>query len=275
MGDGYRLALCQMSASEDRAANREKADAFIQRAVRGGAGIVVLPEMWNCPYDNEAFPLYAEPADGPSVSFLSDLAKKYGIILVGGSIPESDGGKLYNTCFVFDGSGALIGRHRKVHLFDIDVKGGIRFMESDTLSPGDRLTILDTAQGKIGVGICYDIRFPRMFAAMAAEGVHLVVLPGAFNMVTGPAHWDILIKSRALDNQIYLAACSPARDPNATYRAYGHSCISTPWGEYCAAAAAAETVAIGDIDPAYVEQVRAEIPVRDQQREDVYASVGS
>lgn len=272
MTRGYRLALCQMRASEDRAANRKKADAFIQRAACGGAQIAVLPEMWNCPYDNAAFPIYAEPAGGSSVAFLSSLAKKYGVILVGGSIPESDGGKLYNTCFVFDESGALIGRHRKVHLFDIDVKGGIRFMESDTLSPGDSLTILNTTLGKIGVGICYDIRFPKMFAAMADAGVHLVALPGAFNMVTGPAHWDILIKSRALDNQIYFAACSPARDPDAKYRAYGHSCISTPWGEYCAAAAAAETVVIGDVDPAYAEQIRAEIPVREQQRKDVYGS---
>ena len=112
--------------------------------------------MWNCPYSNDYFREYAEAEDGPTVKFLSDLAAKHDIYLIGGSIPELDGGKVYNTSFSFDRSGQIIGKHRKVHLFDINVKGGIRFMESDTLTAGKDMTILDTEFGKIGVAICYD-----------------------------------------------------------------------------------------------------------------------
>jgi omega-amidase len=259
-----------MRSSPDKDESMETAARYVNSASAGGASVVSLPEMWNCPYDNAYFREYAEGEDGPSAAFLADLARANGIYLIGGSIPELQGERVYNTSFIFGPDGQLLKKHRKVHLFDIDVKGGVRFKESDTLSAGDSLTVVDTDLGKIGIAICYDIRFPEMFAAMAKAGAHLMILPAAFNMTTGPAHWELLMRGRALDNQVYVAACSPARDIGARYKAYGHSLIVNPWGELCGAAAANETIVFGDIDVAYMEQVRGEIPLRTQRREDVY-----
>jgi predicted amidohydrolase len=250
-----------MYTIDDKAKNQQTAADFVRRAAAGGAQVVSLPEMWNSPYDNSFFGPYAEPADGPSVQLLSDLAKETGVYLIGGSIPEREGEKLYNTSFIFGPDGSLIGKHRKIYLFDISVTGGIRFMESDTLSPGESETIIETRFGKIGVAICFDVRFPPLFRSMIEQGVHLVVLPASFSLTTGPYHWDILMRSRALDNQIYFAACSPARDVTAKYKAYGHSIIVDPWGELVGASALAESIVYADIDLEYVKRVRREIPI--------------
>ncbi|MDR0356992.1 MAG: carbon-nitrogen hydrolase family protein [Clostridiales Family XIII bacterium] len=270
MSAKYKIALCQMRSSADKDESMERAARYASDAAKGGAAIVSLPEMWNCPYDNAHFRAYAEEEGGPTVRFMSDLAKTNGVYLVGGSIPEFEADRVYNTAFVFAPDGRLLAKHRKVHLFDADIAGGVRFKESETLSPGSSLTTADTEFGKIGVAICYDIRFSKMFSAMADLGIHLLVLPAAFNMTTGPAHWELLLRARALDNQIYAAACSPARDLAAKYRAYGHSLIVNPWGELCGAAASDETVVFGDIDIDFMERVRGEIPIRTQRRDDVY-----
>ena len=231
---------------------------------------MVLPEMWNCPYSNDYFREYAEPDDGETVSFLSELAAELGIYLVGGSIPELDKGNVYNTSFSFDRKGNLIGKHRKVHLFDIDVEGGIRFMESDTLTAGEDMTVIDTEYCKIGVAICYDVRFPEWFRKMALAGAQLIILPAAFNMTTGPAHWDITMRARALDNQVYFAANSPARDEKGPYQAYGGSCVVDPWGQFIAHADEKECVVCGDIDLERVEAVRRQLPLLAHRREELY-----
>jgi omega-amidase len=220
-----------------------------------------MPEMWNCPYGSEYFPVYAEAEGGPSFAFMSGLAREHGVYLVGGSVPESAGGKLYNTSFIFGPDGGLIGKHRKVHLFDIDVAGGPSFRESDTLAPGDGVTVVDTELGKIGVAICFDVRFADMFSRMAAAGCHLAVLPAAFTLATGAAHWELLARSRALDNQFYFAACAPARSDELKFKSWAHSIIADPWGDLRAAAATEETVVFGEIDLGYMEKVRRELPV--------------
>jgi predicted amidohydrolase len=266
----FQLALCQILSSFEKDESFAKAATYVKAAADAGAKVVCLPEMWNCPYDNAYFGTYAEPEGGISYAFLADLARKNKIFLVGGSVPESEGDKLYNTSYVFDPSGERIAKHRKVHLFDVDVKGGVSFRESDSLSAGNEITVFETDFGTMGVAICYDVRFPEMFAKMASLGAKLVFLPAAFNMTTGPVHWDLLMRSRALDNQYYLAACSPARDATAKYKAFGHSCIADPWGEYCGVAAAAETIVYGQIDFGLIETVRAAIPVGVQRRDDLY-----
>jgi omega-amidase len=260
----YTLALCQFSSSEDKDESIEKASRFVSSASAVGARIVAMPEMWNCPYGNEYFPSYAENEGGRSFMFMSALARDNEVYLVGGSIPESDGGRYYNTSFLFGPDGALLGKHRKAHLFDIDIEGGPSFKESDTLSPGDGFTIFDTEFGKVGVAICFDVRFADMFSAMAAEGCHLVVLPAAFTLATGAAHWELLIRSRALDNQCYFAACAPARSNKLKFRSWAHSMIADPWGDLRAAAATEETVVFGEIDLDYMDKVRRELPVFNQ-----------
>jgi predicted amidohydrolase len=239
----------------------EKAARFVNKAADGGAGLVAMPEMWNCPYGNEYFPVYAERDGGPSTEFLSDLARKNEIFLVGGSIPEHADGRYYNTSYIYGPDGVCIGKHRKVHLFDIAIRGGISVKESDTLSPGTETTVVDTDFGKIGVAICFDVRFPDMFVEMADAGAHLIVLPASFNMTTGPVHWELLMRARAMDNQLYFSACAPARDLTFKYKSYAHSIIVDPWGEVRGAAAQEETVVYGEIDVAYMARVREELPL--------------
>lgn len=266
----FKLALCQMKGSFDKTESMAAAEKFIREAAAGGAQVVSLPEMWNCPYSNDYFREYAEPADGQAVKFMAALSKELGIYLIGGSIPEMDDDKVYNTSFSFDKEGNMIGRHRKVHLFDIDVKGGIRFMESDTLTAGEELTVIDTEYGKIGVAICYDVRFPEWHRKMALAGAKLIVLPAAFNMTTGPVHWDLTMRARALDNQVYFAANSPARDEDGVYVAYGNSCISDPWGNFVAHADEKECILYGEIDFDHVDDIRQQLPLLKHRREELY-----
>ena len=260
----FKIALCQMMVAGDKEQNHGRAAALVEEAVLGDAQVVCLPEIWNGPYDLKLFGGFAEQEDGPTAALLSGLAGRLGIYLIGGSIPERDGDAVYNTSLVFGPTGSLIAKHRKVHLFDIDVENGIRFKESDFFSAGDSFTVFDTDFGKMGVAICFDLRFPGMFQKMAKAGATLVFLPASFNMTTGHAHWDILLKSRALDNQIYMAACAAARNPKASYTSWGHSCVLTPWGEFCAATDAREAIVYADIDLEYMRKVRNEIPLGNQ-----------
>jgi len=201
---------------------------------------------------------------------LQEVAKHYKVYVIGGSIPEKEGDKLFNTSVSFDPLGNIIGKHRKVHLFDIDVPGKIRFVESETLTAGNSLTILDTEFCKIGVGICYDIRFAELALLYCAQGAKFLVYPGAFNMTTGPPHWELLQRGRALDNQLYVATVSPARDPNADYTAWGHSSVVNPWGEVIATTDEKPNIVYADIALSRVDEVRSQIPVLQQKRKDIY-----
>lgn len=252
--------------------NIYKAKEMICEAVDKGAEIVVLPEMFNCPYNNKHFREYAEVyPSGETIRMLSSTAKEKNIYLIGGSIPEIDNnGKVYNSSFIFDNGGNLIGKHRKIHLFDIDVKGKIRFKESESLTAGNDLTVVDTKWGKIGVAICYDIRFPELARLMALQGAKMLFIPAAFNMTTGPAHWDILFKSRALDNQIYIIGVSPARNENYSYVAYGNSLVTNPWGEIVDKLGEKEGILISEIDLDFIDEVRESLPILSHRREDLY-----
>lgn len=244
-----RVALLQVHVEADKQKNIDNAEKQIKLAVSQHAQLVVLPEMFNCPYSNDSFPHYAEQCPtvqsdnaskidyqsidqnkSPTVYALSKFAAEHNIWLIGGSIPETDSSHLYNTSLVCNPQGHFIAKHRKVHLFDIDVPGKIRFMESDTLTGGSQITTFTTPYGVVGLGICYDIRFAEL--AQIATQLHnatLLVYPGAFNTTTGPAHWELLLRARAVDNQCYAMACSPARDPTFSYQAWGHSMYSTQY----------------------------------------------
>ncbi|PHT94769.1 Omega-amidase NIT2, partial [Capsicum annuum] len=193
----FNIGLCQLAVTSDKERNIVHARAAIEEAAEKGAKLVVLPEIWNSPYSNDSFPIYAEDIDAgpdasPSTAMLSEVAQLLKITIVGGSIPERSGDKLYNTCCVFDADGKLKAKHRKIHLFDIDIPGKITFKESQTLTAGETPTVVDTEVGRIGIGICYDIRFQELAMLYAARGAHLICYPGAFNMTTGPLHWELL-----------------------------------------------------------------------------------
>ncbi|MEN6329277.1 MAG: carbon-nitrogen hydrolase family protein [Methanobacteriaceae archaeon] len=266
----FQIALCQMKVGPDKAQNIKNAVRLIKEAGKK-VDLVVLPEMFNCPYQTDQFPLYAEVAEeSPTLEAVSQAARKAKVYLVAGSIPEREEGRIYNTSFIYNPDGELIGRHRKMHLFDIDVPGQIQFKESETLTPGDEVTVVDTDFGKIGVAICYDMRFPELSRLMTLQGAELLVFPGAFNLTTGPAHWEILSRVRALDNQVYLAACSPARDVKASYVAYGHSLVADPWGEVLVQAGTGEEIIYAGIEGSYLQKVRQELPLLKNRRKDLY-----
>ena len=262
MTNTYKTALCQFAATKNKKKNYKLAAEAVGDAVRADAEVICLPEIWNSPYDLLLLGDYSEPEGGPSHKFMSELAREHKIYLIGGSIPEDAGDtKVYNTSFVFGPDGKQIARHRKVHLFDVDIERGLRFRESDFFAAGEDLTVFDTKYGRMGIAICFDLRFPEMFREMNKEGAHIVFLPAAFNITTGSQHWDTLIKARALDNQMYIAACAPARDLNASFITWSHSCVATPWGEYCAAADSRKTIIYADIDVDYMNKIRIELPI--------------
>ncbi len=267
----FRLALCQMNVLDNKEINLKRAFEMLEKAAEGNADVAVLPEMFNCPYDKRKFKQYSEtiPA-GPTTVSLSAKARELGIYIIGGSIPEEDKGKVYNTSIIFGKDGNIIGKHRKVHLFDIDIPGRIRVTESEVLSPGDTTTVVDMGFCKVGVAVCYDMRFPELIRKMTLEGAELIIIPGAFNMVTGPAHWELLIRTRAMDNQVYFAAASPARDPSASYVAYGNSMVSSPWGTILCRAGEGEEVVYADIELPEVGRVRNELPLLKHRRPEVY-----
>ena len=247
----------------------------VARAAGDGVDLVALPEMFCCPYEAARFPELAEPEGGPTWLACSGLAARYGIWLSAGSVPELGAdGKVYNTAYVFDRSGRQAAKHRKVHLFDIAVDGGQQFRESDTLSAGSAVTVFDTEFGRLGLCICYDIRFPELFRLMALEGAWAVLVPAAFNGTTGPAHWELTFRARALDNQMYCVGTAPALDVQSSYRSWGHSIVTDPWGAVVAQlrdTAGEQTV---ELDPDVPLQIRRQLPLLQHRRTDVYTVHG-
>ncbi|KAI1465931.1 carbon-nitrogen hydrolase [Daldinia caldariorum] len=281
-----KLACIQLASGPDKAANLAHARDKVLEAAHAGAKLIVLPECFNSPYGTDYFPQYAEtllpgppsPAQSPSYHALSAMAAETRTFIVGGSIPEADPdpatNKYYNTSLVFDPDGSLLASHRKVHLFDIDIPGKITFRESEVLFPGNKVTLVDLAgYGRIAVAICYDIRFPELATAAARRGAFALVYPGAFNPTTGPLHWRLLGQARALDNQTYVALCSPARDPAASYRAYGHSLVVDPMAQVLAEADERETIVYADLDGDKIRETRRNIPLAAQRRFDVYPDI--
>lgn len=270
------LALCQLAVGSDKHANWDTARAAIKEAAGNGAKLVVLPEMWNCPYSNDSFPEYAENIDdgtSESAALLSQAAREHAVTLVGGSIPETSDGNLYNTCCIYAPDGKLLGKHRKVHLFDIDIPGKITFKESETLSQGKTGTVVDTPHGKIGIGICYDLRFPELAQIYAKKGANILIYPGAFNTTTGPLHWELLQRARATDNQLFVATCSPARNEEASYHAWGHSTVVNPNAEVIATTEHGATIVYAELDLAEVQEKRKNMPLMQQKRLDLYELV--
>ena len=312
-----KAACIQFHVGSNQTTNIQTAKLAIDTACKDNIGLVVLPEVWNSPYATCAFPEYGEVlpevgeggggSSSESVRMLAEQARKYKIWIVGGSIPEAvlpttvdvdertdgksslDGKspkKIYNTCLCFNPEGVIVAKHRKVHLFDINVPGGITFRESDTLTAGSTLlSSFDTGKdfGVVGVGICYDIRFPELALLLSKErGVSLICYPGAFNMVTGPAHWELLQRARAVDSQCYVLTASPARATEEMiadtvkegmfppYTAWGHSSIVNPWGEVIATCDEKVATVVAEIDLDKVRHMRSSIPTCEQKRGDLY-----
>lgn len=268
--DKLKVSLIQLKVVADKRKNLEKAEDMIRQAAKNGARLILLPEMFNTPYESSNFPVYAEEYPGETNLWLESLSKELEVYIAGGSVPERDGDNLYNTAYVYSDKGEVIAKHRKAHLFDIDVKGGITFKESDTLTPGDSSTIFSIDDMKIGLIICYDIRFPEFSRKLALEGAEAILVPAAFNMTTGPAHWHISARVRALDNQVYMLLCSPARDMTGVYVAYGHSLVTSPWGDIVGQLGSEEGIMCAEIDRGHIKKIREQLPLLKHRRPELY-----
>ena len=265
-----KVSLLQLKTLPTPEENLEKIKAMLMQAKAEGTDLAVLPEMCCCPYENSAFVRYAMPKDSPFLQGIAQTAKALGLYVVAGSVPLAENGKIYNASFVYDREGSCIARHRKTHLFDINVAGGQYFMESDTFTAGKDVTVFDTPWGRLGLMICYDIRFPELSRLLALEGARAILVPAAFNMTTGPAHWALSFRMRALDNQVFLAGCAPARDLQSSYTAWGHSVVTDPWGSVVQELEETEGILTAELDFAKLERVREELPLLKHRRTDLY-----
>ena len=274
MKQKFKLGVIQMKVSESKLDSVNKAIENIAYMADKGAHVIVLPEMFNCPYETHRFPEYAEVEGGDTYQRLATIAKEKKIYLIAGSIPElestSDVDRIYNTTYIFGPNGSQIGKHRKMHLFEIDIINGQYFREADTLTAGESVTVVDTEFGKIGVAICFDIRFPELARLMTEQGAKMLIYPAAFNMTTGPAHWELLFRSRAIDQQVFTVGCAPARDYKSNYISYGNSIVVNPWGEVIGRLNYEEGYLFGEIDLSEVSQIRAQLPLTQSIRRDAY-----
>jgi len=262
----------QLTAGPDKAANLEKAERLVARAVSLGAELVVLPEKWNLVGDSETLHEGAELLErGESVQAMAAWAKEHGVVLIGGSIAERREGreKLSNTSLVFDSRGDLVARYRKLHLFDVEVAGQV-YRESEAEEPGDEVVVTDAGGWKIGLTVCYDLRFPELYRRLALAGAELVTVPANFTLRTGMAHWHVLLRARAIENAFYVAAPGQLGEPMAGRPSYGHSLVVDPWGTVLAEAPGSETVVVAELERSRIYEVRSRLPVLAQRRSDVY-----
>lgn len=270
MNKKFKIAILQLDVYEDKQKNIENALLEIKAAAKNGADIAVLPEMFCCPYSNKYFTEFAEKEGGYIWQAMQKAAYDNHVYLIAGSMPEKEADKIYNTCYVFNRNGSQIGKHRKIHLFDINVSGGQSFCESATFSKGDSITIIETEFCKVGICICFDMRFDELSRIMALEGAQMIITPAAFNMTTGPAHWEILFRQRAVDNQLFTIGVSTARNEKSDYIAYGNSIAVSPWGDVIYKADDKKDTSIIEIDLNKVQQIRSELPLLFARRTDLY-----
>ena len=271
MADIIRIYQAQTTVPADKQLALSLVEQVCTEAAEKGCDMVTLPEMFCCPYETSNFPLYAEPEDSAFVHTLADIAQSHKIWLSAGSMPElAPGGKIYNTAFVFDRSGHITAKHRKMHLFDIAVQGGQCFRESDTLSAGDQVTVFDTEFGKLGLCICYDLRFPELGRLMALQGARLILVPAAFNMTTGPAHWELTFRAQAVFNQVFTVGTAPACDMAASYHSWGHSIAVDPWGTVLSQADTSDCRTELALALSQAASVRTQLPLLQHRRTDIY-----
>jgi deaminated glutathione amidase len=262
MPDRLRVACVQMTSRTDKAANLETAARLVAQAASTGADVVVLPEKWNGIGDAAFYHDTAEPlVGGESVAAMSQWARAHGITLVGGSIVELRDGreKRSNTSLVFDSDGELVATYRKIHLFDVEV-GGVVYRESESEEPGDEAVVAEVEDWQLGLSVCYDVRFPELYRILALEGAQLVTVPAHFTTPTGKDHWHVLLRARAIENQLYVAAAAQVGETLPGKPAYGRSLIVDPWGLVLAQAPDEETVISAELDRERLREIRRNLP---------------
>ena len=262
VADRLRVACVQLNSGIDKGANLERAERLVARAAATGADVVLLPEKWNAIGSADTLRANAEPLDGgETVDAMSGWARQHGITLVGGSITERREGreKLSNTCLVFETSGEVAAVYRKIHMFDVEV-GGQVYRESEAEEPGEETLVADVEGWRVGLTVCYDLRFPELYRILALDGAELITVPAAFTMYTGKDHWELLLRARAVENQCYVAAANEWGTHEGGKASYGRSMIVDPWGLILAQAGDEDTVITAELDRAHLERIRRDLP---------------
>ena len=265
-----KVALIQTKPTTSPESNLLHALGKVKECADRGAAIAVLPEMFCCPYDTPLFPRFAQADGGERFKALRECATQNRIYLVAGSVPECENSKVYNTSYVFSPAGDLIAKHRKVHLYDVSFAGGTSFRESDSISAGDEATVFDTEYGRFALMICFDVRFAEFCRVVRSMGAVALFVPASFNMTSGPRWWELVFRSRAVDNQMFTFGCATARDEAARYVSWAHSIAVSPMGDVLAQLDEKEGELLVDVDLSLVEEAGHEIPLLSQRRGDLY-----
>ncbi|MGL4810496.1 MAG: carbon-nitrogen hydrolase family protein [Beijerinckiaceae bacterium] len=272
-----KVALIQMNSDADKAANLTQARALIEQAMaQDRPDWILLPEVWDFMGGRSADKHAAAERipGGPAWTLCRDLARQHKVFIHAGSILEkTDGERLHNTTVVFNREGEEVARYRKIHLFDITAPDGTEYKESATIAPGDAVVTYDCEGVKIGCAICYDLRFPELFQALARKGADLIALPAAFTQQTGKDHWEVLLRARAIENEAYVCAAGQYGSfsvGNERRTNYGHSLVIDPWGHVTAKASDGIGIVAARIDKKNIAKVRAQIPVAQHKRPDLF-----
>jgi predicted amidohydrolase len=280
----FRVAALQMCAGSDLAANLAQCRQRAAEAADRGAALLVLPENFAfigaAEGDRLAVAEALDPAaPGPILSALADMATRHGLWIVGGGMPEAIpasaraglpadalAGKTYNTCVVLDPAGALVARYRKIHLFDIDLPGRAVHRESRSVAPGGTPVVCPTPLARLGLSVCYDLRFPELYRELVVRGgAQVLLVPAAFTVPTGAAHWHVLLRSRAIENQCYVVAAAQAGQHNERRASYGHTLIVDPWGTILGELAEGEGLVMAEVDLDLVDETRLRMPCLEHQ----------
>jgi predicted amidohydrolase len=271
-----KIGLAQLNSQNDEAANLAQAQKAVASLAAAGCDLVMLPEMFNHRWTDEANREAAQPIPGPVSTWASAQARKLGINLHAGSIIErretAQGLARFNTSVVFDRQGHEVARYSKIHLFDIDLPDGICYRESTVVSPGKKVVVVEMEGVRIGLTICYDLRFPELYRALALQRADLSMVPAAFTVPTGISHWEPLLRARAIENGVYVAACGQW-GPSAPGKApcYGHSMVVDPWGMVTAQCTEGVSMVTAEIDLAHLADVRSRMPVLRHRRPDLFS----
>jgi deaminated glutathione amidase len=265
-----RAAAVQLNSTGDKARNLAAAERQVRAAAADGAELVALPEKWNLLAAGEQLLDGAEALDGPSLTAARGWARELGIHLLAGSICERGGEKAFNTSVLVGPGGEDLAVYRKIHLFDVDA-AGVSYRESDHELPGGEIVTAALGELTLGLGICYDLRFPELFRILALRGARLIALPSAFTAATGRDHWEVLLRARAIEDQVFLLAPNQVGAAPPHFDSFGHSAIVDPWGRLLALAPAGECFVAADLDLGTQDRIRAELPALANRRPAAYS----
>lgn len=264
----FIAAAVQMVALDEKAANLKEAERWVRQAAGQGARLVALPEVFIWRGSKKSETEQAEPIPGASSTAMAGLARELQIYLLAGSILEKipSSTKAYNTSLLIDPAGEIIASYRKVHLFDVDLANGVSLRESDTRAPGEAVVVGNSDLCTMGLSVCYDLRFPELYRGLAQQGAQVIFVPSAFTAYTGQAHWESLLRARAIENQLYMIAPAQFGQSRSSFQTHGHTMIVDPWGRILAELPDGPGVITAEIDLDYLAQVRAELPALAHRR---------